>query len=436
MYAGIVCMNNTNHPCTLSFSNSTIVFKLISNGDLENMQMGKFGFDGYISTENGIMNYRAWGALQTAWSQKGSNMSTQEFRPDSIILSSPKNDIELRNFSQINICFNNLESIGDYVQVANNDWEKLNFNFQRSFQEIQFLDDLRETLTLENPVRYHFSNSGLQYFKLTIDPFFSYIPASLLSIEAFGVYAKSLGWFLQLIFGAKQHPTDILLFERTIKEKGPNTQQPYYFLNSELIRKKSTPAPYLRYPVFKINEITNALSTAYRLWCSFSDKASMLTRLYFNEINSAEYITDDRFKNLCAIIQGLEILGTTNKSVVAKGEMNLKLRQAMVTGLEAVLCNYISLAALHKLLEVVGHQRDYFQHLSKTLSYNLNDVTEEFVTVNTLLQIIIRFHFLKAIALPDDEIMQLIQSDLYWIKKELLKIQSNIISKFQLEESL
>lgn len=429
MYAGVVSLSGETYPCTLSFPDAKINFKLIGKPADQHAQL-KLDFTGYVSTEQGIMNYRAINSLQTHWSSGSSELSHQEFQADQLLVGNLSSDIDSELFEQVNICYNHLESIGNFITFEQDGQDDLNFSFKKYFDSIILNEDPWGSLTLENPVRYNFRNSGLQYFKLNIDPFFSFVPKDKISLTEVQYLSYRLGWFIQLLFDIRQEPIDIVLFKKSVTLAEQRKNNPFYYLAPELIIRKTKKIPVSRHPTLELNQLTDYIKNCFVCWKNFDTKQLKLATLYFKEINSQEYIVDDRFKNLCSIVQGLEVLGTSKKVSNIRGEMNAKLRRASTPELEGILSSYVSIVFLHKLYEIIGHQRDHFQHLSKLLDHDLSDNTEEFVTVNTLLKVIIRYHFLLAIALSLTEISKIIKGEMIWFNHQLRKLEKNILEKF------
>lgn len=427
MYAGVASLNGETYPCTLSFPDAKINFKLIGKPVNQHVQL-KLDFTGYVSTEQGIMNYRAINSLQTYWSSGSFDLSHQEFQADQLLVGNLSSDMDSELFEQVNICYNNLESIGNFITFEQDSQDNLNFSFKKYFDAIILNEDSWGSLTLENPVRYNFRNSELQYFNLNIDPFFSFVPKEKISLAEVQYLSYRLGWFIQLLFDIRQEPIDVVLFKKPVSL----AKNPFYYLAPELIRRKTRKTPISRRPTLELNQLSDDIKNCFVHWNKFNNKQLRLATLYFKEINTQEYIIDDRFKNMCSIIQGLEILGTSNKIASIRGEMNSKLRRASTLELEEILSSYINVAFLYKLYEIIGHQRDHFQHLSKNLDYDLSDNVEEFATVNALLTVIIRYHFLLAISLSVDGISKIINGEMIWISHQLRKLKNNIQRKFPL----
>jgi len=431
MYAGVIQLDEKTFPCTLSFKGSLIKFKLIGSSTREHRE-GKHTFSGYVSTERGIMNYRALNALHTSWTSGSNDLNNQEFQADELLLGNLSQDIDLGEFQQVNICYNHLERIGRFVTLDQDEVENLDFKFKRLFETILFCDDNWGKLTLENPVRYHFSNTGLQYFRLNIDPFFSFIPKNPITLEEVQLIANQLGWFTQLIFGIRQQPIDIVLFQHPQNNGHSSSNEPFFYLAPELIQRKINKITANRHPTVELEGLKESLAASFQIWNNFTAVQRKLYILYFNEINSRQYIADDRFKNLCAIVQGLDALGNTKIVSNVKGEMNSKLRRATTPELEQILIGHITIPSLHRLYEVIGNQRDHFQHLSKPLHYDLCEDMQEMHTVNILLEIIIRHHLFTSIKLPAMEAEKIIKGDISWIQRKLKKLQAKITERYKL----
>ncbi|WP_461789719.1 hypothetical protein [Pedobacter sp.] len=430
-YSGVVNLSGETYPCNLSFPEGEITFKLVGKPTSPQAQL-KLDFTGYISTERGIMNYRAIDSMQTHWSSGSFGLSRQEFQADELLVGSLDSDINLDSFGQVNICYNHLDAIGNFIVYEQDTKEELKFTFRRLFESIKLLNGHWGRLSLENPVRHYFSFSGSQCFRLEIDPFFCCLPKSKISLLEVQHLSNRLGWFTQMLFNIRQQPIDVVLFKTQNKQNQKTKNDPYYYLAPELIRRKMNKKPGSRFPSLKINDIMKLIGGCYVEWNKFDGKQLKLVTLFYNEINSSEYIVDDRFKNLCAIVQGLELLGTSTKIKDIRGEMNSKLRRGSTTEFEDLLRHYITIPVLHKLYEIIGHQRDHFQHLSKDLDYDLNEDTEQFAAVNTLLAIMIRYHLLVAIALPPTEIAKAVKQEMAWIRPQIKNLEINIKRKYHI----
>lgn len=110
--------------------------------------------------------------------------------------------------------------------------------------------------------------------------------------------------------------------------------------------------------------------------------------------------------------------------------MNAKLRRASDGDFEAIAAGAIKKEVLHKLYEIIGVQRDHYQHLSKPLKYDLSKSSEEFVAVNAMLAAMIRLHFLKFIGLPGESISVIIRVQLSWVKIPLNRLASAISRQY------
>lgn len=430
IYAGVVYLNGENYPCSLSFPDGEIVFKLIG-APTEQHSRNKIDFTGYVSTEQGIMNYRAINTIQTHWSSGNFDLSRQEFQADELLVGSLSSEMELELYGQVNICYNHLENIGNFIKLDQDLNGELKFSFKKYFESLQLNDDDWGQLTLENPARYHLSNSSLQYFRLEIDPFFSFIPKASISLKEIQYLSNRLGWFIQLLFDIRQQPIDVVLFEKPQKDNQKGNDA-FYYLAPELIRRKMKKSAVPRNPSLKLNQLSELIESCFNHWNKFNANQRKLATLYFNELNSKEYILDDRFKNLCAIIQGLEVLGTSIKVKNIRGDMNAKLRRASAPEFETIMMSYIQIPVLHRLYEIIGHQRDHFQHLSKELNDDLSENSDIFAAVTTLMGIMIRYHLLLATGLQSGNIERIIKGDLIWIKRQLKQLENKITQKYRL----
>lgn len=422
-YAGGFIINGDTHPCTLSFPDNNIIFTVIKSGKVPLLQDGIFS--GYISTERGIMNFKALDAYQIAENLNWSNYSKEQFFVNSLIVSNEKNNINQESFAQVNISYDNLDLTGTFAMVDQDKEQPKPFQIKRPFEEIVFIKTTKEELTLENTVRWKHQRSERMIFSVTSDPFFYYTSKQALSIKDLGPTVKHLASFMQLLFGLQQSATDLILYdiptESTSDEQSPAL---YYFFNNELISSyKSRTVRHIFNPSYKIEDLITEIPTCYQNWMQFSKEQERICWLYFNEINSKQYIRDDRFKNFCAIIQGLHVFGSSIKTEKFKGEMNGKFRNAIDDTLEHILTDIIALNFLHKLFELLGDQRDHYQHLSKKLAVDFNENPADMIMVNSLLQAIIRYHLLRAVAFDGEKIITMIQRDIRSFEPRLRYLQ-------------
>lgn len=106
--------------------------------------------------------------------------------------------------------------------------------------------------------------------------------------------------------------------------------------------------------------------------------------------------------------------------------MNAKLRKATSPELEKLIFDEEKSLFMEKLFELIGVQRDHYQHLNKPLKFDLNENQQDMITVNAVLQAIIRYHLLKAIGLDQQKIDRIITGDLNYLKGRLKLLASHL----------
>jgi hypothetical protein len=427
-YTGAIIENESSFPCNLSFPEGKIIFQLLSSGEID---VGAYyqtkDLYGFIATEGGIMKFRAHKAFQISHLRGGSRHSKLAFLANSILVTLEKNDIRQDLFSQCNVVFDNLQVMGRYVDI-DHDFELGTFSIKRTFEKLDFKND-ENSCTFENGYRWNLKPFDKTFLALHYELYFSFMNNASKSIEQFIMDSVDIARYLQLIFDVRPLTSELILLgeplsEGSVEECGSQ----YYYYNREMINSKvsKTSSETIK-PEIMIEDIQDELTFCFHEWASFNEKRSLIKRLYFNEINSKEYITDDRFKNFCSIIQGLEAFtGKVRVEETRGGGMEARLRVAIGADLEELLIKRIDKEFLYKLLKLIGHQRDHYQHLSKTLGYDLGRQADDMIAVNGLLAAIIRYHLLSAIKFPKDKIDQLVDRDLYWIERELRILQQKI----------
>lgn len=190
-YAGAILIDEKEFPCNLYFFNSKIIFKVITN-NFRDYVMGKFDFEGYVSTELGIMNFKGLGGMQIHKSTGWSEYAYEEYQVDTLVVTTAKNNLHLEKFGQVNILYHSLESIGRFVDVNRNESNSNKYAFKLRFEEIEFYKSTAEHLILRNSLRYFFSNSSKNIFSAVLEPFFDFAPVKPISYQDLGPFVKAL----------------------------------------------------------------------------------------------------------------------------------------------------------------------------------------------------------------------------------------------------
>lgn len=428
-YSGAIETDNEAFPCNLSFDNGRIIFSLVRPDNSLAQDPGMKKFSGYISTENGIMNFLATDAFQTLGSSNWRTYAKEQHQANSLIVTFENNDIKNHYFTQANIEYDNLDQIGNlsWTEIDSN-CQSTTFKLIKAFEDINFRQE-PDSIILNNYVNYLQQYDKRNILTVISSPFISYKSKNRLTATEFGPLAIRFSYFLQLLFGIRQSVTSVLLFEHHVPKKG-NGPSPYYFFNQEIIKAlgNSSSRRSIK-PQFNVEDLDN-VSLLYIAWHRFTITQQQICRLYFGEINSKEYIRDDRFKNLCSVIQGLEAFGFLTEIPKVKGDMNAKLRKATSAELQILIFGEKGLQFMQKLYELIGVQRDHYQHLNKPLKFDLNEIPEDIMTLNSLMQAIIRYHLLKAIGLNQDKIEKIILGDISFIKRKLQSIKLRVEERY------
>lgn len=423
-YAGSIKFNGEELSCNLEFPNSNIIFTILIPESFEFNNYTEFS--GYITTEKGIKNFRAVKTFQVLNSTTWSKFSKQQFQANGLIITHEKNNVFQEKFFHKNIFFNHLEFIGKFLDI--DDTNKIEaFQITPCFERIKFLKNNNECLSLENPFKRSLKRNSKIILTISIEPYLSH--ESEISLEINEIYTKAskIGWFLQLIFGIKQSIIDLELFDSQINniKEGMPFPTPFYFYNKSMISNKKRGNDGSNHSYFNIEEVKDELEYSYNFWNNFNENQVMICRLFFNEINSKEYIADDRFKNLCAIIQGLDAFHhRKNTSKEIKGEMNKKIKLTLDSTLEEILFKKFSSQFLYKLFIIIGVQRDHYQHLSKKLTYNLNKNIEDLNAINQFIAVLIKYHLLIAIKFPTVKIIKIVNRDLSFCERRIKFLES------------
>ncbi|MGN7203936.1 hypothetical protein ACTHQF_06650 [Pedobacter sp. SAFR-022] len=427
-YAGTIFINNNKLSCTISFPEGSIILSIITEN-------GEYGFPyevvasitGLLSTEKGIMKFKAFENFTISTSGGWNQFAHHEFKVQDLLVTDIDGDLNLNAFRHCRVYYDRLESIGRYIDIEHNGNA---FSFQPTFERIDFYEEIDGTVSLFNPVTFRWSKSSNRVFSVQVEPYFDLLLSETKSLDLIAPEIKSVGWFVQLIFGAKQLPIDLLLFAED-KANKPDKDRTYFFFTKELVEwKLKTKTPKVDQCFISIEDIKEQVKHSYLIWKSFTSAQKKILTLYFNEINSSQYISDDRFKNLCSLVQGLAAFKTTIDIPGINGDMNKKLRYSCVPMLELILLDVFEHKVLFKLFEIIGRQRDHFQHLNVKLKYDLDDDPSEFRAVNGLLTCIIKFHILKAIEFPDGKIRDIVKRDLMYITEACRSLQKNIKQRY------
>jgi len=424
-YSGAIDYETESYPCNLTFENDKIVFALVRPENSLCTDRAMNSFSGYISTENGIMNFLATDAFQTMGSSNWRSYANAQYQANSLVITIENNDIHNSNFAQVNIEYDNIDQIGLLCWTEiDQDLQTPTFKLMRSFEELQ-IQEAPNSIILNNYVSYLQRYSSQNILSLNSQPFISYLPKECLTAQEFGSVIIRFSHFLQLLFSIRQQVSSVYLFQDPVPGEG-NGASPFYFFNQDII--KAFRESYTRkniHPPFNIEDIEN-IDLLFLSWDKFTSSQRRISRLYFGEINSKEYVRDDRFKNFCSIIQGLEAFGNLTNIPRVKGEMNAKLRKATSPELETLLFGDGKSLFMEKLFEIIGVQRDHYQHLNKPLRFDLNENPQDMITINAVLQAIIRYHLLKAIGLDQQKIDKIILIDVNYFKGKLKFLASRI----------
>lgn len=431
VYTGTVVKDGQNFPCTLSFEDHEIIFSLVTDGSETFGKMVRdVSLGGYIATEKRVMNFRAIKCIQLSDSYTWSSYSRQRFLANGLLVCDESKDISCETFLEASLVYDKFYLIGRFLDIdrvvadRSVGETKDTFTVEPLFEDIILYDQDGRKVTLENPYRYAFSHSDRNKIKVSIEPFISYQPPKSSEITALSEYAINTGWFFQLLFGFAQSLTDVILFDTLSNGHG---RRPYFYFSKALIKRKLIPNPIATpHPIFDVEELKDQLGDYYANWVGFNEKQKLVCRLFFNEVNSENVVSDDRFKNYCAIIQGLNaLLGPKPKNNI-KGDMNSKLHHSLDDVLKEKLLKYMSQEFLERLFLLIGEQRDHYQHLSKKLTVDLCAEAELMYSTNALLAVIIKSYLFKAVGMNKlihsrylDREVYLLTNSLHILKRKL-----------------
>jgi hypothetical protein len=424
-YTGTIHEEGKEIPSTLTFKDNDFVFNIITGDHFQTRDHREpFDFTGIISTDRGIWKFKASDAIQTSNNYYWSNFSRQELTAASLIVSYERNDIALANFRQANVIYEQLSEIGIYIDVDINPKNVKKLTIKHYFEKVDLLSEDQLKITLHNPYGLSHKPSKKIKFSVTYEPFITIQSEKATDLININRQAREIGWFFQLIFSMRQDITGLILFDHPIDElPDSNEALPYFYFQTETVRNIRVPRHAGIPPLFWMEDLLNVLPNLYQNWHAFSIKQRLISKLFFNELNSRTSSIEDRFKNLCAIIQGLDAFPTASLKNVYKGEMNRKLRNALDNHLESVFFTTFGEDFIAKLFEIIGDQRDLYQHLSKTIKFDLSINEHDMIGVNQLMATIIRYHLWRAVAVPEDKIKQLISRDKEWFKIDLFNLK-------------
>jgi hypothetical protein len=427
-YTGSIVEDENNYPCSLAFRDSAIVFTLITEEQLSPRDhRNPFDFFGYIATERGIFHFKAMKAIQTSNSYTWSTYSRQEFTAGSLLVSHEKNDINTLRFRHATMVYNQLSEIGIYLNIDFAPSDTKTFTINREFEELVLRPESDMKITLDNPYSWAFKPAKNVQFSISSDPFITLRARESLNDQEINSQTSEIGFFFQLIFGMRQDLTALIFFDPPADELTEGQSAlPFFYFHKQIIKNVIQPRHAGIPPLFRVEDMLPELPIAYKHWYNFDKKQKVLCRLFFNELNGREVVLDDRFKNLCAVIQGLNIFKTADRKEVHKGEMNRKLRNALDPELEKVLFTTFGDKFIIKLFEVIGDQRDFFQHLSKSLKFDLNENRNDIIAVNQLMATIVRYHLWLAVGLPANKIKRLVSRDIEFFRIDLFLLKQRL----------
>jgi hypothetical protein len=151
-YTGTILDGRKKIPCTLAFTGNNFVFTVITE---EHMQpkdpRNSFDFSGFISTERGIWQFKAFAAIQTSDSYYWSTYSRQELTADAILVVHEKKDISKMAFRQTNVVYDQLTEIGIFIDVNVDPKNTKRFTIKQDFEELTLLSENDLQVTLHNP---------------------------------------------------------------------------------------------------------------------------------------------------------------------------------------------------------------------------------------------------------------------------------------------
>jgi len=427
-YTGAINVAEETYPCSLSFPDNEIVFTVISGERVATKDHRElFDLYGYISTEQGIRNFKALRTMQTSNSYYWTSYSKQQFQAGGLMVSHEKNDIDLTKFRQVNVVFDKLDETGIFIDVKVNPKDPTKFTIKRDFEELTLLNLSGSSVTLNNPYSWGFGAGKKKKFVVSIEPFLTYLPAEATDEQELNVYSIQMSWFFQLLFGLRQRITGLIYFDPPVDELPENDSPiPYYYYDRAMIHNVQVGGYSGIPPLLRLEELLAELPVCFEAWHRFNSKQKMIIRLFFNALHSKEIIFDDRFKNYCAIVQGLDAFHSGSVKSTVKGEMNRKLHNALDQDMATILFKAFGQDFIYKLFELIGDQRDLFQHLNKPIKFDFNSDQSDMIAVNQLLTLIIKYHLWKAVRLPQDKINELTQRDLQWFKTDLYSLKRRL----------
>lgn len=202
-YSGAIDYETESYPCNLTFENDKIVFALVRPENSLSTDQAMNNFSGYISTENGIMNFLATDAFQTMGSSNWRSYAKAQYQANSLVITLEHNDVRNGNFAQVNIEYDNIDQIGIlcWTEIDHNS-QTPTFKLMRSFEELQ-IQEVPNSIILNNYVNYQQRYASQNILSLNSQPFISYLPKERLTAQEFGSVIIGFSHFLQLLFGIK-----------------------------------------------------------------------------------------------------------------------------------------------------------------------------------------------------------------------------------------
>ncbi|KQM66049.1 hypothetical protein ASE74_09165 [Pedobacter sp. Leaf216] len=426
-YSAGAVVEKTYVPAIVSFPFGKIqlLVTLIENETQTNFHK-EDGVFGYIITEKGKWFFSSYNFFQTEFSY-----GKQVYLLEDFVVCESQDDYRTLKCETIKFEYDNLIYLDNFIKL---DIEKNNIKINQDYEKIIFDEEGKGSLELKNEYNWHLKNDNYEYFKIKKHPYFlAKKNDGYINLKEVQELDKSISWFLKLVFNIKQSVISIQIdgLNSTEQQRGISTMHYYH---KEIIKGYLNQGVESQTQVaFTIRDLSDKLTHNYSKWQDILSKKTTLLRLYFNEINSENYILDDRFKNLCSIIQGLEVFSFKRLS---NSRFDGKpLRKGMLKILHASFNNdfllltsdYIENAEVERVLDIISDMRDYFQHLNKEIKIDLSNDSESMYCINRLLQINIRFHLLRLINITEEKIDHMIKRDLAFLQLSLFNLKTKLI---------
>ncbi len=427
-YAGAIIDDQNNYPCSLDFIDNDIIFTVITESEFKPKGFRQpFDFHGYMVTEDGVKNFRAGNAIQILRSYNWSTYSKQQFQVKELLISHESNDIFREEFHQLNIVFNNLSNTGIFLNIKLEPSTTDKFSVEQTFKELSLLKNETQLIEVNNPYNWAFDHSKNIKLLISVNPFITYISGKGLRPQKLKEQAIQISWFLQLVFGIRQRIVKLVLFDPPTNSLPENSSpSPYYYFYSDMIRDIQASGDSFISPFYRFEKLAGKLPEYYGNWHNFDPKQKLICRLFFNEINSNHVVLDDRFKNFCSIIQGLDAFGVPTKGSATKGEMNRKLQNTLDEDLKEYIFKNFGENFICELFKIIGDQRDLFQHLNKSIKFDLNNVKDDIIAANQLMAMLIKYHIWKKIGFSKPIIKTLIDREIEFFKIGLYDLKRRL----------